>query len=46
VTERFGEDAASEDSFDAALRLLGMIAVVTGRRSEGGSDPDVRMWDG
>jgi hypothetical protein len=46
VGNGFGKDASGENRFDAALGLLGMVEVVTGRRLEGGSDPDVRTWEG
>jgi hypothetical protein len=42
----FGDDAAGEDRFDAALGVFGMIEVVTGRRSEGPAQPEIRTWEG
>jgi len=42
----FGEDPAGEDRFDAALGLFGMIEVVSGRRSEGATDGNLRVWEG
>ncbi|HEX8167835.1 MAG TPA: DUF429 domain-containing protein [Beijerinckiaceae bacterium] len=42
----FGEDAAGEDRFDAALGLFGMIDVAMERRPEAPKTLEVRRWEG
>lgn len=42
----FGDDPAGEDLFDAAIGLFGMIEVASGRRAEGGSEPQAAVWEG
>ena len=47
IIDGFGPSKDGEDPFDAMMGLLGMIEVVSGRRSEGPvTDPTVLRWEG
>jgi hypothetical protein len=47
MQDGFGNQAVGEDRFDAAMGLLGMIEVVTGRRANAiPNDAGIRQWEG
>src|SRR5690606_10063778 len=47
IRDGFGEGKQGEDPFDAAIGLLGMIAVVQGQRPDGiPADPSVHEVEG
>lgn len=47
VRAGFGSDSRAEDSFDAFVGLLAMIAVCQGRHPDGAPDTDdTRLWEG